>query len=115
MRFKIRFFCNFLQSSNISTIALDDSEDTEVWDLKEEVYKKYETEFKGANVGISRLEFFALVRPICIEAYCWKRLLVSPTQYPRTLSKHLLNESYMQWRKTKMVMTSLMIDRKSVV
>ena len=93
MKFKIRFFCNFLQSSNIIIVRLDDSEDTDVCDLKEKVYKKYETEFKRANVGLSDLEFFALVRPICIEAYCWKRLLVSPAQYPVTLSKHLPNES----------------------
>ena len=89
MRFKIRFFCNFLHSSNISTIGLDDSEDTEVWDLKRKVYKEYETKFKRANVDLSDLELFALVRPICIEAYCWKRLLVSPAQYPRVLSKQL--------------------------
>jgi len=44
-------------------------------------------------MNTSLTESFALVRPICIEAYCWKRLLVSPTQHPRTLSKHLLNES----------------------
>ena len=93
MRFKIRFFCNFLQSSNITIVALDDSEDTYVWDLKRKVYKTYETEFKRANVDLSDLEFFALVRPICIEAYRWKRQLVSPAQYPRTLSKHLPNES----------------------
>jgi len=93
MKFKIRFFCNFLQSSNIIIICLDDSEDTNVCDLKEKVYKKYKTKFKGANVDLSDLEFFALVCPICIEAYCWKRLLVSPAQYPRTLSKYLPNES----------------------
>jgi len=93
MKFKIRFFCNFLQSSDIIIVRLDDNEDTDVCDLKRKVYKEYETEFKGANVGTSHLEFFALVRPICIEAYCWKRLLVSPAQYPVTLSKHLPNES----------------------
>ena len=93
MKFKISFFCNFLQSSDIIIVRLDDSEDTDVCDLKRKVYKEYETEFKGANVGTSHLEFFALVRPICIEAYCWKRLLVSPAQYPVTLSKHLPNES----------------------
>ena len=76
MRFKIRFFCNFLQSSSISTIALDDSEDTDVWDLQRKVYKEYETKFKRSNVDLSDLEFFPLVRPICIEAYCWKRLLL---------------------------------------
>ena len=76
MKFKIRFFCNFLQSSDIIIVRLDDSEDTDVCDLKRKVYKEYETEFKGANVGTSHLEFFALVRPICIEAYCWKRLLL---------------------------------------
>jgi len=91
MKFKISFFCNFLQSSDIIIICLDDSEDTNVCDLKEKVYKKYETEFKEANVGTSHLEFFTLVRPICIEAYCWKQLLVSPAQYPVTLSKHLPN------------------------
>jgi len=82
MKFKIGFFCNFLQSSDISIICLDDSKDTRVWDLKMKVYKEHETEFKRANVGLSDLEFFALVCPICIEVYCWKRLLVSPTQYP---------------------------------
>ena len=76
MKFKIRFFCNFLQSSNIIIVRLDDSEDTDVCDLKEKVYKKYETEFKRANVGLSDLEFFPLVHPICIEEYCWKRLLL---------------------------------------
>jgi len=91
MKFKISFFCNFLQSSDIIIICLDDSEDTNVCDLKEKVYKKYETEFKEANVGTSHLEFFTLVRPICIEAYCWKQLLVSPAQYLVTLSKHLPN------------------------
>jgi len=93
MKFKIRFFCNFLQSSDIIIVRLDDSEDTDVCDLKEKVYKKYETKFKKSNVDLSDLEFFALVRPICIEAYRWKRLLVSPAQYPVTLSKHLPNES----------------------
>jgi len=72
MRFKIRFFCNFLQSSDIIIVRLDDSEDTDVCDLKREVYKTYEIEFKRANVDLSDLEFFALVRPVCIEAYRWK-------------------------------------------
>ena len=46
---------------------------THVCDLKDCVYKKYKTEFKRTNVDLSDsdLEFFALVRPICIEAYCW--------------------------------------------
>ena len=76
MKFKISFFCNFLQSSDIIIVRLDDSEDTDVCDLKEKVYKKYETKFKRSNVDLSDLEFFPLVRPICIEAYCWKRLLL---------------------------------------
>ena len=70
MKFKIRFFCNFLQSSDINVVRLDDSEDTEVWDLKEKVYKQHEIAFKRTNVDSNDLEFFALVCPICIEGYC---------------------------------------------
>jgi len=73
MKFKIGFFYNFLQSSNISIALLDDTEDANVWDLKSKVYKEYGTEFKRANVDLSNLEFFALVRP-CHKLY----LAISP-------------------------------------
>ena len=65
-----------LQYHNVIVFILDDSEDNKISDLQRKVYKEYETEFKRANVGLSDLEFFALVRPICIESYCWKRLLL---------------------------------------
>ena len=76
MKLEIGFFCNFLQYSNIIVFILDDSEDNKISDLQRKVYKEYETKFKRSNVDLSDLEFFPLVRPICIEAYCWKRLLL---------------------------------------
>ena len=90
MKFRIRFFCNFLQSSDVISIRLDDQENFLVSDLSDVVYKDYEIEFRSTNVGKSHLHFFTLVRPICIEASCWKWLMVSPPQYLWNLSKHLL-------------------------
>ena len=76
MKFEIGFFCNFLQYHNVIVFILDDSEDNKISDLQRKVYKEYETKFKRSNVDLSDLEFFALVRPIYIESYCWKRLLL---------------------------------------
>jgi len=70
MKFRIRFFCNFLQSSDVISIRLDDQENFLVSDLSDVVYKDYEIEFRSTNVGKSHLHFFTLVRPICIEASC---------------------------------------------
>ena len=109
MKFRIRFFCNFLQSSDVISIRLDDQEDFLVSDLSDVVYKDYEIEFKSANVGKSHIHFLTLVRPICIEAHCCKRLLLSPPQYLWNPSKHLLSGSKVHWQKTKIVVTSSVV------
>jgi len=46
------------------------SNDSEVSDLKDMVYTKYEIKFAKTSVDLSHLTFFALVRPICIKPYC---------------------------------------------
>jgi len=71
----IWFFCSFLRASDTIFIDLGDEKDISisdltVWDLKDMVYRKHEITFKRADVGRTDLQFLALVRPICIKAYC---------------------------------------------
>ena len=64
----IKFFCSFLHTSSITPIRLDDTENLAIYDLKIAIYKEH-LMFKRANVSMSELEFFALVRPAGIETH----------------------------------------------
>ena len=64
----IKFFCSFLQTSSATHIRVGDSEDLTVYDLTIAIYKEH-LMFKRANVSMSELEFFALVRLAGIETH----------------------------------------------